>query len=135
MGTRWLTVAVIFLSTLVATEVVAQGAATQDAGPTAEAQVGTAVVDRALQGAAESFPASVGTVYGYSKIAKTQAGATIEHVWYHNDVEVGRKQLNIGGSPWRTWSSKVIPADATGDWKVEVVADGKVLTSVAFKVQ
>jgi hypothetical protein len=50
-------------------------------------------------------------------------------------VEVGRKQLNIGGSPWRTWSSKLIPADATGDWRVDVVADGKVIKSVPFKVQ
>ena len=46
-----------------------------------------------------------------------------------------KKELEIGGSPWRTWSSKIIPPDATGDWHADVVADGKVLKSVAFKVQ
>jgi hypothetical protein len=114
----------------------AQQAAGQETGPVVtEAAVGTSVADRQLQGAADSFPATVGTLYCFTRIGQTQAGAAIEHVWYHGDVEVGRKQLNIGGSPWRTWSSKLIPADATGDWRVDVVADGKVIKSVSFKVQ
>jgi hypothetical protein len=113
----------------------AQQAAAQAGPVVTEAAVGTSVADRQLQGAADSFPATVGTLYCFTKIGQTQAGATIEHVWYHGDVEVGRKQLNIGGSPWRTWSSKLIPADATGDWRVDVVADGKVIKSVPFKVQ
>jgi len=116
----------------------AQGgaAAAQDAGPAiTEAAVGTAVVDRTLQGAAESFPASVGTVFCYLKVEKSHAGATLEVVWTHSGVEVGRKTLNIGGSPWRTWSSKIIPPDATGDWKVDIVADGKTLKTLQFKVQ
>jgi hypothetical protein len=110
--------------------------AAQESGPVVtEAAVGTSVAERQLQGVADSFPATVGTLYCFTKIGQTQAGATVEHVWYHGDEEMGRKQLNIGGSPWRTWSSKLIPADATGDWRVDVVADGKVLKSVSFKVQ
>jgi hypothetical protein len=111
-------------------------AAAQDAqGPTVEGSVGTAVQDRALQGAAEAFPTSVGTVYCYTKIGKTHVGDVVEHVWYHGDQEVGRVKLNVGGSPWRTWSSKVVPPEATGDWRVDVVQEGKVLKSVNFKVQ
>jgi hypothetical protein len=124
------------LSSAAASRGLAQQAAGQDTGlVVTEAAVGTSVADRQLQGPADSFPATVGTLYCFTKIGQTQAGATIEHVWYHGDVEVGRKQLNIGGSPWRTWSSKVIPADATGDWRVDVLAEGKVLKSVSFKVQ
>jgi len=114
----------------------AQAAATQEAGPTVtEAAVGTAVTDRQLQGAAETFPTTVGNVFFFTKIGQASAGTKIEHVWYHGATEVGRKELEIGGSPWRTWSSKVIPPDATGDWHVDAVADGKVLKSVPFKVQ
>jgi len=130
MRARWLAVTLVPLLTVPAARLAAQ-----DAGPTVEAAVGTAIVNRELQGAAETFPANVGTVYCYIKVSKTQAGAAIEAVWYHSDVEVGRKALNIGGSPWRTSSSKIIPPDATGDWRVDVVSDGKVVKSVSFKGQ
>ncbi len=136
MRGRWLAGALVALSTVGATRALAQGGeAMQEMGPTVEAQVGTAVVDRQLQGAAESFPASVGTVYCFIKVGKTQAGSTIEAVWYHGDTEVGRKELNIGGSPWRTWSSKIVPPEATGDWHVDIVAAGKVVQTVKFTVQ
>jgi hypothetical protein len=121
----------MLLAVLASTRVVAQD--TQ--GPTVEAAVGTAVQDRALQGAAESFPTTVGKVYCYTKIGQTKAGAEFEHVWYHGTDEVGRVKLTVNGSPWRTYSSKNIPAEATGDWRVDVVQDGKVLKSVSFKVQ
>jgi hypothetical protein len=110
-------------------------AAQDDQGPTIEASIGTAVEDRALQGSGETFPSSVGTVYCYTRIGKTHAGDAIEHVWYHGSDEVGRVKLNIGASPWRTWSSKVVPPEATGDWHVDIVQDGKVLKTIAFKVQ
>lgn len=135
MGTQWMAAAAAALLAAAPARGLAQQAA-QETGPVVtEAAVGTSVAERQLQGAADSFPATVGTLYCFTKIGQTQAGATVEHVWYHGDVEVGRKQLNIGGSPWRTWSTKLIPADATGDWRVDVVADGKVLKSVPFKVQ
>ncbi len=139
MRTRWLALAAASLSfTITANRGLAQQAAgaTQEAGPVVtEIAVGTGVADRQIQGAAETFPTTVGTVYCFTKIGKTQAGATVEHAWYHGDQEVGRKQLAISGSPWRTWSSKVIPPEAAGDWRVDVVADGKVIKSVSFKVQ
>ncbi|MBI2073486.1 MAG: DUF2914 domain-containing protein [Gemmatimonadetes bacterium] len=113
-----------------------RGLAQEQAGPVVmEAAVGTAVVDRELQGAAEMFPATVGTLYCFSRIGQTQAGTTIEHVWYFGDQEVARVELSIGGSPWRTWSSKTIPAEATGSWRVDIVANGNVLKSLAFTVQ
>lgn len=133
MRASWLAVPLVALLTVPAVPLAAQDPAAE--GPTVEAAVGTAIVDRELQGAAETFPPTVGTVYCWIKVSKTQAGTTVDAVWYHSDVEVGRKTLNIGGSPWRTNSSKIIPPDATGDWRVDIVADGKVLKSVAFKVQ
>lgn len=100
----------------------------------AEAAVGTAVADRTLTGAADSFKADAGTLYCFSKVTNA-AGSEIEHVWYHNDQEVARVKLQIGGSPWRTHSSKRLGDDAAGSWRCDVVRDGNVLKSVSFKVE
>ncbi|MGH7428416.1 MAG: DUF2914 domain-containing protein [Candidatus Methylomirabilaceae bacterium] len=39
---------------------------------------------------------------------------TIHHVWFHGDAQVGDVELRIGGSPWRTWSRKIVPAEVDG---------------------
>jgi len=104
------------------------------AAASAEAQVGTAVVDRALEGAAESFPADTKMLYCHSKVMNA-TDSEIEHVWYKGDTEVARVKLKIGGSPWRTHSSKNLGENPSGDWRCDVVKDGQVLQSVKFKVQ
>ncbi|HMC54284.1 MAG TPA: DUF2914 domain-containing protein [Gemmatimonadaceae bacterium] len=104
------------------------------AAASAEAGVGTAVAERTLTGAAESFKADVGTLYCFSKISNA-ADSDVEHVWYHDDQEVGRVKLHVGGSPWRTHSSKKLGENAAGSWRCDVVQDAKVIKSVAFKVE
>ena len=104
------------------------------AAVTAEAAVGTAVADRALTGAAESFPAGTASVVCFSKVTGA-AGSDIEHVWYKGDAEMARVTLSIKGSPFRTYSRKKLPADAAGEWRCDVTHAGKVLQSVKFKVE
>jgi len=101
---------------------------------TAEVSVGTSVADRALAGAAESFPKGTEKLYCFSKVTGAE-NSEIEHVWYKGDAEQGRVKLKIGGSPWRTYSSKTLGAEGSGDWRCDVVQDGKVLQSVKFKVE
>jgi len=110
-------------------------AGTAKAAATAEAAVGTAIADRALTGAAETFKAAdTKTLYCFSKVTNAE-NSDIEHVWYHNDQEVARVKLHVGGSPWRTHSSKNLPDDAAGSWRCDVVQDSTVIKSVAFKVE
>lgn len=98
-----------------------------------EASVAAAIVDRMPQNPTTSFPADVGTVYAWSRITGA-AGTTIQHVWIHDGQEYP-VTLEIGGSPWRTWSSKAIPAEWAGDWTVEVRdAAGTVLQTLSFTV-
>ena len=104
------------------------------AAATAEVSVGTSVADRALAGAAESFPKGTEKLYCFSKITGAE-NSEVEHVWYKGDAEQGRVKLKVGGSPWRTYSSKTLGAEASGDWRCDVVQDGKVLQSVKFKVE
>lgn len=110
----------------------------QQAGATraasAEAAVGTSIENRTLAGAAESFPATTAMLYCFSRVSNV-ADSEIEHVWYKGETEMGRVRLKIGGSPWRTHSSKKLGENPAGDWRCDVVHDGKVLQSVKFKVE
>jgi hypothetical protein len=109
-------------------------AGTAKPAATVEASVGTAVADHALTGAAESFPKGTAKLYCFSKVTGA-ADSEVEHVWYKGDAEQGRVKLKVGGSPWRTYSTKTLGEDASGDWRCDVVQNGTVLQSVKFKVE
>ncbi len=100
----------------------------------AEAVVAKAVVDRQPQDTGSTFPADVGQLVCWTKVSGA-GGASIHHVWFHGDTQVGDVELQVGGSPWRTWSKKTVPADWTGAWHVEVHdAAGTVLKRIDFTV-
>jgi hypothetical protein len=83
---------------------------------------------------ASSFAAEVGQVVGWSRVTGMSAGSKITHLWIHG-ADSSRVELNIGGSPWRTYSRKTIPTGGTGDWTLEVLgADGAKLASKTIKV-
>lgn len=101
--------------------------------PTVEAQVASEIVDRMPEGAGSAFPADVGEVFCWTRVSGA-AGSTIQHVWIHEGTEFP-VTLDIGGSPWRTWSSKSIPPEWSGEWRVEVRdGEGNVLQTVSFTV-
>ena len=109
-------------------------AGTAKPAATVEVSVGTSVADHALTGAAESFPKGTAKLYCFSKVTGA-ADSEVEHVWYKGDAEQGRVKLKVGGSPWRTYSTKTLGPDASGDWRCDVVQNGTVLQSVKFKVE
>jgi hypothetical protein len=101
---------------------------------TVEAVLARNVMDRAPQDTGVAFAPDVGTLVLWMRVTGGE-GQTLNHVWYHGDTEVGNVPLTIGGSPWRTWSRKTIPADATGAWHVEIRdAAGTVLKRIDFTV-
>lgn len=125
----------LFVASLMATSAVAQQPAQAGAAaPMAEAAVGTAVAERALQGAAESFPAGTERVYCFARVTNVPVDGEIEFVWYKGDTEAARVKQVVRSSPYRTWSSKTLPADAAGDWRCDVMQGEKVLQSVKFKI-
>jgi len=92
------------------------------------------VMDRAPQDTGTAFPAEVGSVVLWTRVTGAD-GQTLSHVWFYGDTDVGNVPQTIGGSPWRTWSRKTIPAEATGAWHVEVRdAAGNVLKRIDFTV-
>lgn len=107
-------------------------AAAPAANVSVEAVLARTLVDRAPQDTGSAFPDSVGTVVLWMRVTGAN-GQTLHHVWFHGDDQVGDVPLTVGGSPWRTWSRKTIPVEATGAWHVEVRDEaGNVLKRIDF---
>jgi hypothetical protein len=105
----------------------------QDTGVTVEIAIGKNVVDRMPTDTASAFPADVGSLVCWTKVTGAE-GQKITHTWTHGE-HTDEITLNVGGSPWRTYSRKTIPADWTGEWKVEVKdSAGVVLATKTFTV-
>src|SRR3954470_9407938 len=99
-----------------------------------EAVLARDIADRAPQDSGTAFPDSVGTVVLWMRVTGGN-GQTLHHVWFHGDDQVGDVALAIGGSPWRSWSRKQVPADAKGAWHVEIRDEGgTVLKRIDFTV-
>jgi len=99
-----------------------------------EAVVARSILDRQPQDTGAVFPADVAQLICWTKL-EGAGGASIHHVWFHGDTQVGDVELQVGGSPWRTWSRKTVPAEWTGAWHVEVKdAAGAVLKRLDFTV-
>lgn len=106
----------------------------QEADITVEAAIARDVVDRMPVDTGSTFSADVGQLSCWTRVSGAE-GITIEHVWIHGPHENAITLPAIGGSPWRTWSNKTIPADWTGEWRVEIRdEDGNVLETVRFTV-
>lgn len=96
----------------------------------------TSVEERQPVSADTVFSNTIERVYCFTKISGADQATTVTHVWYFGDKEMARVDLNVKGSPWRTWSSKRIIPEWSGTWKVDVVsAAGEVLKSATFKIK
>ena len=93
------------------------------------------VVNREVVNQGTSFPASVGKLYYFSKIANIQNHTEVIHAWYYNDTERARVTLNVNPPAWRTYSSKIIQAHEIGAWRVELLdPSGNILETMRFEI-
>lgn len=121
-----ITIAVLFAA-------VAAAPLEAQAGVEVEAVVATGIEASMPVGEAQEFPADVGRVFLWTRVAGA-AGSSIQHVWIYGEMEFP-VTLQVGGSPWRTWSSKTIPPEWAGAWRVEIRdAAGNVLDTRPFNV-
>jgi hypothetical protein len=98
-----------------------------------ELVVAAGVQDREPVGEAETFPEDIGQVFAWVRVTDG-AGQAVEVVWRHGENTFA-VPLEIGGSPWRTWSSKTIPPEWAGPWSVTVRdSDGNTLAEASFTV-
>ena len=97
--------------------------------------IGTGVQDRVPMGISSYFDSSVGKLYAFTRIIGAEGDTRVYHKWYHGDVLVADVTLTVRSGDWRTWSSKNVQPDWTGDWRLVVVSeDGSVLETIKFAV-
>jgi len=98
--------------------------------------IATAIFERSPQGAAQSFPATAGTLYCFTKVVGAREETSITHTWYYQDREMTGVVLPVRSLYWRTWSSKKIIPEWKGPWRVEVTSeDGALLKTIDFTIE
>jgi hypothetical protein len=114
--------------------VLASAPATGDSGiAVSDSGVGTAVVDRELEGAGDSFPEGI-RIWFWNRVVGGVEGDRIVHVWLRDGGEVHSIELELGGPDWRTWSYKTLHPGSVGSWAVEARdTDGAVLARHEFR--
>jgi hypothetical protein len=79
---------------------------------------------------------SVKALYCFTRLrSSAKGGASIRHIWYRDNVNVGKYELPVKGENWRTYSKKMIDRGMVGEWRVEALdAEGNLLKSVRFRM-
>jgi hypothetical protein len=102
----------------------------------AQAVVCKEVVDRMPVGSGDVIPAGTERVFCFTRIVGAQNETEITHNWYYKGALKASVVLPVRTSEWRTWSSKTLLPEWTGEWMVEVLSkDGTPLESLIFFVQ
>jgi hypothetical protein len=100
-----------------------------------QALVSVDIANREPVDPGNSFPASVARLYCFTKISGALDPTDITHVWYFGDIERARITLAVGGSPWRTYSSKSLLPNEVGPWHVDILdVFGNTMKTVRFDV-
>lgn len=100
-------------------------------------EFGTGIDNRNVVNVDSVFSNSIERVYCFTEVTGAgESTTTITHVWYMEDQEMARVELPVQGEKWRTWSSKYILENWTGEWSVDVLnSDGEVLATKTFQVE
>ena len=122
---RHLVVAAVAWS-LAGAPVLAQDGSTATAAPdasvqalSAEVEIGSGIENLQPTGVAETYPAEVEFLVGWSRVKGAEEPTRITHVWTLNGEEVATVTLDVKSSNFRTYSRKTI-AGQTGTWTLTV---------------
>jgi len=133
MNTRPMVIVIIFvvlIGGLASTRAAAQNIRVS------QAVVCQEVVDRTPVGAGDVIPAGSEQIFCFTRIEGAEGETAITHNWYYQGALKASVTLPVRTSSWRTWSSKTLSPEWTGEWMVEVLAsDGMPLESIIFFVQ
>lgn len=98
-------------------------------------EIGTTVEDRNIVNPDTSFSSSVGNLFCFTRITGAEDTTQVSHVWYYDDEEMARTELDVRSSDWRTWSSKNILPTWVGSWRVVIEdAGGNSLAEQTFEI-
>ena len=102
----------------------------------AQAVICQDVVDREPVAVGDVIPAATPRVFCYTRIVGAEKETEITHNWYYQGNLKASVVLPVRNANWRTWSSKTLVPEWSGEWMVEVLAkDGTPLENLVFHVQ
>jgi hypothetical protein len=94
------------------------------------------VVDRTPVGSGGVIPAGSAQMFCFTQINGARGETEITHNWYYKGDLKASVVLPVRSSKWRTWSSKSLQPEWTGEWMVEILSqDGTPLENIIFFVQ
>ena len=94
------------------------------------------VVNRAPVGTGDIFAGDIEKVFCFCKVMGASEPTEITFNWYYQGSLKSTVKLPVRSTSWRTWSSKTIVPEMTGEWMVEILAaDGAPLESIIFFIQ
>jgi hypothetical protein len=100
-----------------------------------DVSIGTGVYDRVPTGVSSYFDSSVGKLYAFTRVIGAEGDTRVYHKWYHEDVLVADVTLTVRSGNWRTWSTKNVQPEWTGDWRLVVVSEnGSILETIKFAI-
>jgi len=79
-----------------------------------------AVVNREPVDDLESIPSNLTFLYYFTEL-KGFTGEVITHRWEFEGQVVAETRFEVGGPRWRVWSSRPLPPDRVGAWRVSVL--------------
>ena len=102
----------------------------------ADATITTAIEQQMPVDSIDVYPADYGKLFCFTRILGAEQDTMVTHVWYYQDDELARVELQVGSSDWRTYSSKRFLPQWAGQWRVVVLAeDGQQLATVPFELK
>lgn len=97
--------------------------------------IARSIIDREPVEPGESFPGNIGTVFCFTEVEGAGDETHVVHVWHRWNEEVASVELPVRSERWRTWSSKRIPENGTGEWLVQILdSEGTELGKIEFEI-
>ncbi len=82
------------------------------------------------------FQNNLKNLFCFSRIMGAKEDIKIKHNWYFEDKLVASVPLHVGSINWRTFSSKRMLPQYTGEWRVEIISyDGTLLKKISFVLE
>ncbi len=104
----------------------------QPAGSVARSQLTSAIQNNEPVDKITTLANDQTRIYFFTDV-RNLGGQKITHRWEHKGKVMSEIPLDVGGSPWRTYSSKTLDPSWTGEWKVTAVdGTGNTLSATTF---
>ncbi len=98
--------------------------------------IALSVEERVPQGVSTTFSSSVSRLYAFCEINGALEEINLMHLWYYEGKLMAVVKLAVKSNSWRTYSSKNILPEWTGQWRVEATTeDGLVLYTSEFEIK